>query len=1066
MVDLGPIVRDKASPELLADLAQRDVALWIVDGNDDATEVSVLVRFIRLPWRLVVLETSRKSLLSAIDETSSSDPLAGVRGFPQVISENPTQIKLPQRCLPIYLLNGIPGHTHDSFQNQLRKITMLNELRRSGIRRILIICLSDDLNFPSELHDICTSEFRPSVSICSNNVHAKLDSAKYRELNLPLTIFDVLPIDFTNQILLHYHENYSPARFVVRVRQNMQGDFAPLDVSVIDDPERPILSDFSPLKEADLVALLPHELSKEDFIGFFRDPTASWRPYAAGLPWKRSNEAQASLMAILQQLELRGAAEGVIATVAAESGSGGTTFVRQLAWQCASCGYPVLVAGQSPFLPNALRVSNFLNRARQLAGTGGDADSYEVPWLIVFDSFHWEHGDLQGFLREIKRYGRPVCLLVVTGPRRGFSMLHARPEERLATLTHMIDRQDALSLGGHLNRFLSTYGMDKLLSEWDMFYQRHSIASSIAHFWIALSFWIQGQYDLSETIQERIFRSFNDHTDGSGVKQAILDIAALSAEGVPAPESVLSTPQDSEWPVAQLLEDALPDLAYMGLFQFRIEEERYWAIVHDILAQQLLNAVFQSFDTRKTLGLDVADETAHLRLLVLRRISRRLKTGERSLMSLGEQFAMTILKVDPDAGRVVFGRYWREVMLLLDEMPDAVRNASRVFRHHTAISRRRIARLNDPFYDVSLEDKKQLLERAISDLKYALEAIPFELGAETDLNLYNTLALAYFDFAELVASQGGDENLVTELRNKGNEAARRVFDEDPTNSFAIETYVRNLFSRADSDPDRAVEYVVEALGILFSALVSSERAYRIAHLERWAERAVSLLFHGGTGVVKPVSDPRSPLDVLKNAWIILTGDSFYAEGVAFEQIPRRSLDEALDVLGHVAGSGNVQVVRLRYEITGIVRPKDIRSQMELVEELQGPGVSPQLRLEYAILLYQASRPVEGDREFYRLRQLWRERDYIVEVPERLRWLYDAEGRVRTVHAVAMSSGSDRRPMAAVTEFRGKKAPFRPEEFGERGSQTGQRFACVVTFGHNGPLLRPIGAVPGAMTAAR
>ena len=106
--------------------------------------------------------------------------------------------------------------------------------------------------------------------------------------------------------------------------------------------------------------------------------------------------------------------------------------------------------------------------------------------------------------------------------------------------------------------------------------------------------------------------------------------------------------------------------------------------------------------------------------------------------------------------------------------------------------------------------------------------------------------------------------------------------------------------------------------------------------------------------------------------------------------------------------------------------------------------------------------MEGNEEFFGLRRLWRERDYIVQVPERLRWLLDGTGNARTVRATAMSSDFGR-PMAAVREFRDKRAPFRPEEFGERNVRSGWRFTGVVTFGHNGPLLRPVSAVPRALS---
>lgn len=1062
MTDFQPIISDDVSP-LLASLDQRDVALWVRQPDCDDSETASLTSLIRLPWRLVVLETSSKSLVSSIDETTSNDPLVHARGFPMLVSGDPTQIDLPQRCLPIYLLDGTPGQVADSFQNQLRRINMLGELRRSEVRRIFVLC-APEAALPSEVHDLCHGDFRPIISICSHDALSKAELADYRALRLPTTIYDFSISSLTDHLTELYHQHYGPERSVIKLRQSTLGEFTSLDVSDMDDPERPVLSGFAAIKEADLATLLPDELTKDEFISFFRDPSSSWRPYAAGLPWDRSGHALQSLLAILQRLEVQGSTEGTLATIAAEPGSGATTFVRQLAWHCASKGYPVLVSQQTLTVPDSLKMSNFLNRVRRLAASDPES-SYEVPWVIVFDRPHWETDDLARFLRDLRRDGRPVCIMAVTGTRRRLPMPDALPEEELATLTHIVEKQEALELGQHLDRFLRPHGLTRPLTEWERFHQQHKVGVDVSHFWIALSFWIQGHYDLTETIQERIYRSFKDHASNLGLKQAILDIAALSAQGIRTPDRVLSTPSDSDWPVSHLLEDALADLAYMGLLKFQTDGERYWCIVHDILGQQLLNALFQDFSMRKSMGLEDAQEGVHLQLLILQRIAQRSELGERALRNLGEQFAMTVFKVDPDDGRAVFARYWRDVIAALEAMPASLRDGSRVFRHHAAISRRRIAKLDGPFFNVSSADREQLLQDAISDVEYALTAIPYERGGESDLNLYNSLAHAYFDLAEELAQKEDKEHLVATLRNKGNEAAQRVFEEDPTNSFTIVTYVRNLFARAALDPSQEIDLVIKILGILFSALASRERVYRVGRLESLARQAVETLFRdSGGGEARAARVPRNAVDVLYNAWAILTEDAHVDEAVVFEALPKEKLEHAQAVLEDPAGKGNVQVVRLRYEIMCILYPSNFAKQIELIEELQGPGALPQLRLEYAVLLYQNSRPVEGNEEFFRLRQLWRERDYVVQVPERLRWLLDEVGGARTVRATVISNDFGR-PMAAVREFGNKRAPFRPEEFGQRSAHAGWRFAGAVTFGHNGPLLRPVNAIPRALARA-
>jgi hypothetical protein len=51
-----------------------------------------------------------------------------------------------------------------------------------------------------------------------------------------------------------------------------------VDLTEIDEPERPLLSVYSLIEERHLAPLAPHELSEADFVEFFRTPHASWHP--------------------------------------------------------------------------------------------------------------------------------------------------------------------------------------------------------------------------------------------------------------------------------------------------------------------------------------------------------------------------------------------------------------------------------------------------------------------------------------------------------------------------------------------------------------------------------------------------------------------------------------------------------------------------------------------------------------------------------------------------------------------------------------------------------------------
>jgi len=129
-------------------------------------------------------------------------------------------------------------------------------------------------------------------------------------------------------------------------------------------------------------------------------------------------------------------------------------------------------------------------------------------------------------------------------------------------------------------------------------------------------------------------------------------------------------------------------------------------------------------------------------------------------------------------------------------MPKSLRDTSRLFRHHTAVSCRRIAKLDSKLYEVTDDEKIRLLNDAVRDINYALTHIEYSPGSESNLNLLNSLANAYFDLAEAEAARGAKPELIAEIRRLANDATRRAYEENPTNSFVVETYVKNLLQSA------------------------------------------------------------------------------------------------------------------------------------------------------------------------------------------------------------------------------------------------------------------------------
>ena len=156
---------------LLADLDTRDVALWIRDLPTQPASQDPLLAFLGLPWRLVLSEAYDPKVFGALEsEGASSAPMTRKRGFVQVIDQDPSRIELPQRCLPFYVLNGKNAKPAAvDFTNQLRRMTMLEELRRSGARQLVIVSVNE-APVPSQLGDLWSSGFRAHLTFVADRV--------------------------------------------------------------------------------------------------------------------------------------------------------------------------------------------------------------------------------------------------------------------------------------------------------------------------------------------------------------------------------------------------------------------------------------------------------------------------------------------------------------------------------------------------------------------------------------------------------------------------------------------------------------------------------------------------------------------------------------------------------------------------------------------------------------------------------------------------------------------------------------------------------------------------------
>lgn len=1039
---------------IIAQLDGRDAALWLVD--DGSTDARAAASLCRLPWSVVLSERSDKPFTTEIETPEAiDDPLVLRRGLIHLVETDPADVVLPRRHLAVLLLNGRQSERRTGLTALTRRLTMLQALRRRPAHHLIVV-VSGRFAIPEDLDALWEDGFRTLITFVSDDADADGTIRQWQRDRggTPVGLLRASISEFAASLRGEYLRGRDGA-LLVRIRDE-QGKLRDVVATGLDDPQRPVLASYDLLGVDALTPLQPADLAADEVDGFFADPAASWRPYAAGMPWQRDPNAWETLRTRLRRLDRRGVEENRILYLSCEPGAGATTLLRDLAWRAASNGYPTLVAKRGASPGTGLEMSGLLTRLVNERPQAEISEIYEAPCVLVFDQGHWEgrEAELLSYAREIATSGRRVCMLLATGPLVGVGILSDHRFVALANLTHRVAANDAVLLGRHLNRFLVPHGTDRSEAEWRAFFDTSAVGTSrsIAAFWIVLSFWLQRQVDLGETVQSRVYRAFRDTVTDAEIRTALLRIAAFSTVREPLPDELL--PPSAGWPISDRIEDMRKELGVLGLVEFRAETERYWAMAHSLLGRYLINGLFYDQPAREVEGYGAATNPEHMRFLILRDISASPILQSVYLREVAESFAVSIFKIDPSRGYGVFAPYWREVLAALDNMPRSLRGTSRTFLHHCAISRRRIASDPDLFH-LSGDERVDILRRAAEDLQTALR-LDAEEGGESDINIYNSLAHALYDLADAELAAGHDPASVEASRKAAEATTRRAYGLNPDNSFVVETYGRALLAEGAADLAVAASRALEVLALVYGLMERPGSEPRRNALGRLAESAFALLMaSGGAGD----RDLNTETGAIAAALAQLGEGVRHQKNLSLADLPPANRAAAAEMLSGPLLTGNVQAVKLRYLLTVIDDPANFDLQLELLQSLNGsgPAFTPQMQLELAVLMFQRDRAHEGEIQFRRLRGLWRKGEHFVEVPPRLQWLLGLSGGDRRQVRARVTANTDGRAFAKVSELDNVEVPFRAEQFGQPRFAPGAPLAGFIIFGHNGPLLRPLTA---------
>ncbi len=1045
--------------DVVFDLMNRDAALWIGSDVLPATSFDLLARVATLPWSSVLVEPTATDLRAAVAaEAGQANPLVRTRGYVHVIASDPAGIPLPPRCLPIYFLNGVQGAADKTESTSLgvlgaqrRRLNMLGALQNSGVKRVFFVGFAAK-EAVEILADLWESEFRCFASVVIAPDAPLPDMPESLRDLRTLSFIRLDPTDALEALAARATALISDATLLVRVRDH-DGTLNEFDISDAELAERPISDRYELILSRDLRLLTPDELSRDDLDGFFSQSRGSWRPYAAGLPWDRGG-AKKRLLQSLRRLSNSGSDGFEPAYIVSEPGAGGTTAARALAFAAAADGYPTLVAKDHFYEPSATEIVSFINRT--LFGRDGGTDQQPklppTPWLLVFDTVHWSGNEkaITTFLTEVRRSGRQVLLVKVIEEERPSGLPNG---QELCYLSHQLELPEVKQLGDHLNPFLRVFERSKTDAQWRAFWEDHKpdLDVPIAAFWIALEFWLRGLISIGESVQSWLVRQFTDCKMPDDLRVRALQIAAMTMERRAVPELLLS-PLESKDPLSLMLEDLRQAIPALALVRQRTAIGRQWALAHDVIGRYLITGTYYDRALMTRLGLDGPQSPAELRLALIGHITSQGVLGAASFIPYAVQFAVKTLKLD-DSGNAEFYPHWRTVLNLLEGFPASVARSSRTFNHHVAISRRRVARSDQ--FEKSQDEVGDQLRKAIAEIEYALYDLPEAVGDESNLNLLNSLALAYQDLASFALETNEPPAVIAQLRAKASQAIYDLLKENPSNSYALETAAKDLIQRAKLDLQGKVEFASEALGYVFQASSLDTAAGRHYSLEKLSRTAVSMLQgEGARQAIDRLKVLENPMGFLAEAWIALTRGG--AELGAPEQVDASDAAAAFDALAEAPK--HWLVVRTQYDLLCRFAPKDFARQLELLDELgQTPGYrsSLQMRLERAILLHLAGRHPDANAEFKRLRQdTFDKRTEIIFVPDRLRWFTNPEGTSRILCHATVLDNFRYRPLAKVAELGSAAVPFIAQDFGADILPVRETFNCHITFGPMGPFIKP------------
>lgn len=981
-----PISTTTADPSWQSRLRQRDAVLWLgpsLIGSDSKTEqLTVMQDLLHRTWNSVYCDVAA-ALDPQVASMQSPSRELNLRFF---VDEAGAE-HLPPNRLPIYWLRGPkgkagPGSTEDPAA-LLNRMTMLK--RASGHREVFVLGVSKEQDLAGLIEAAHLNEaFRQLVIVSPVEVNLQKLVGVTTRLFHWRTDYE----SFRQFVQESADRDSAAAKTTLLVR--IPSGRTEVDFSHCIDQSHPITDAFEVIPSDEIIQ--ERTPTVEDVKAFLQDPTNSWLPYAAGVPIPRHPEYERAILKYLKRFEHEGPSLTCTAWIPSEDGGGATTALRQLAFNIAREGFPVLLARPGLNLLDFRQLTAFLSSAAARISDAAISPS-ELPWVIAFDAQHtqllWE--SMLGLANGLKNLLRSVVVLAVQTLPPGAVLQQAQGANRKLgdTLESNVTVEQGLVVGQHLSKFLPV-AATRSESEWRWFISdvaRPGVEGSHSLFWVALHFWLLRVPGTDESLRNWLASKLRAIVDGNLDRyRALLEIAVLGKHRLPTPLTLLT-----EAEAKSIVSDTSVLSSPLGLRRLTGRSTTTYSYAHPLIAEEILRIAESDNEAVKAIGMSTCFNLLDLELHLLGGILSRPAAGTSTCLPIVEELVTSALRVDPrEAPRTYQVR--DRVVSILEQASPAVWDSSQVFNHHMAKARRHLA-VDPPDGRWTAEMRREQLELAEDHLNDALHNIqpPNDSHRESQLNLFVSMALTMDVRSRLEESEGANE-LANQFKKRSEEYYLNAQAIDADNTYVLENFARHKLRIARSLPasEERLRLVVEAISLLELERQSDDLGRREYATTEELANAYALFddvqSQQQLGKMAAMGS-ESALVALAKLALRRTLEDPGAE--------EKLLDEAEMYLTRVPGDKRTWRSTLPlYQVVSRRSPLDFNRRIELLDDLDAAAAfawPQQLRLEYGILLFQVG-DVRGRQRgagvYKALRDEMPSRASAVRVPRELKFLRD------------------------------------------------------------------------------